>query len=129
MRKFFSNKIFLSGLFLLIGGLCAWSVWGPSRSVPTTQGEVKTREDNQYVYYDVVLDRAKPTTVKVDVKEGKILITGQLEFKNKVDGQMQGFMSYFEKTIPAPGNVSFSDYQVDYGRGKIILKFQKPGSS
>lgn len=128
MKKFFSNKIFLSGVFLLLGSFTVWSVWGASQP-KLNQGEIKTREDSQYVYYDVMLDNVKPSNLEVNVTNGKILIAGQLQIQNNVDGVTQGFVTRYEKAIPAPRNVSMDKYDVAQGRGKVTIRFKKSENS
>ncbi|MGZ3727441.1 MAG: Hsp20/alpha crystallin family protein [Pseudobdellovibrio sp.] len=121
MKNFLAKKIFLSGLFLLLGSLSVWGMNEPK----TSQSDFTRREDGQYVYYDIALDHAKPKKIEVNVKDGKILITGQLEFQNKIDGLTQGFLSNFTKSIPALGNINTSKYEIEPADGKVTLKFKK----
>ena len=129
MKKFSSTKLLLAGLVLVAGSLTVGSLHRPVREQLSTLSEVQQTEDKQYVYYDVILDNAKPKKLEVNFKDGKILLSGQLEFQNKVDGFSQGFLSHFEKAIPAPANINPHQYEIEQANGKVTLKFKKSENS
>ena len=132
MKTIVSNKLFLAALFLF-SGILAVETFVSRQASPSTSSletnEIKRTEDNQYVYYNVVLDNAKPKNLEVKVDDQKILISGKLEFQNRVDGNSQSYFSNFQKSILVPNNIDTRRYEMQQADGKITLKFKKSAHS
>lgn len=83
------------------------------------------REDDKYVYYELDLKGQKPKKVEVEVKDGQVSITGQVEQKREDDNNSSFFSSSFHRSFPAPGNVDGEKFQMEQEGNKIIIKFPK----
>jgi HSP20 family molecular chaperone IbpA len=88
--------------------------------------EIKQREDDQFVYYDIDLNGKTPKELKVDVKDGQISINGK--FESEVDGKDSSshyFSSSFHRSFPAPSHVDTQNFKMNQEENKIVLKFSK----
>lgn len=150
IKKLISNKIFLSLLFFTLGILADWSLnryraatITQSRSIfeafnelnrpsldwpqlsQTTVADVKLREDDQYIYYDIGLEKSEPQKINVQVNGHQISISGQIEHREEKEGLNSYSSSSFHKSFPVPDNVDPNTYKMENEKGKIILKFKK----
>ncbi|MCB0414719.1 MAG: Hsp20 family protein [Bdellovibrionales bacterium] len=91
--------------------------------------DISKREDDQFVYYDIVIDDLQSTTLDTHVENGYVTITGKIEKKSENDdknGASQSiFSSTFSRSLPLPSNVDEKKMQMIPEENKVILKFPK----
>lgn len=94
--------------------------------------EIATREDANFIYYDVKIKDLDSTSVNTDVKDGYITITGLQEKRSEYNTQNasgQGLSkSGFQRTFPLPQNVDQHKMKMTAEKDKVILEFPKTKS-
>jgi HSP20 family protein len=91
-------------------------------------GDVETREDDEFVYYDIAIPGVDPKNLQVTIENGQLSISGKSEQKSDESGTGVYYSSQFHRTFPVPPNTDSDKVQVDSGKDKITLKFPKKGS-
>ncbi len=92
-----------------------------------TVDDIKKREDDDFVYYDIKVDDVTETSIDTKIENGYITITGTTE-KTAGDGDDAAtsmFKSSFNRTFPLPENVDENNMQMIPEKDKIVLKFPK----
>jgi len=87
--------------------------------------DLKQREDDQFVYYDISIQGNKPKELKIDVKDEMISISGKFEEQTSTNESNSFVSSNFQRTFPAPNGVNSKNYTIEQEENKIILKFPK----
>jgi HSP20 family molecular chaperone IbpA len=75
--------------------------------------DIRQREDNNYLYYDIAVEGLKPEKVKVKVQNGQLSISGQAEKKSDEGDTSSYLVSSFHRSFPVPPNVGA--WQIAYG--------------
>lgn len=92
-------------------------------------GDIKSREDNNFVYYDIEVEGLDKNTVDIKVENGAVKISGKTTVENeKVDKngtQQEASLTQFSRSIPVPDNVDASKVDITSKDNIIILKFPK----
>ncbi len=88
-------------------------------------GDIKKREDAQYIYYDIAVQGLKQEKVNVQVQDGQITISGQIENKTSQDGSESYSSSSFQRSFPVPDGVDVHQIQVGQEQDKLVVKFPK----
>ncbi len=88
-------------------------------------GDIKQREDDQYIYYDIAIPGLTPTEVKVEVDDRNVSISGKFERKSNTKDSNSYMSSNFQRIFPLPSGVSSRDYKMEQEENKIIIKFTK----
>lgn len=83
--------------------------------------ELKQREDDKFIYYEIELEGLMPQKVDVDIKDGQVFISGNAEARVE-DNYLE---STFQRSFPVPPNVDANKLNMQQSEGKIILKFPK----
>lgn len=83
--------------------------------------ELKQREDDKFIYYEIELEGLIPQKVAVDVKDAQVFISGSAKTTIE-DGYLE---SAFQRSFPAPPNVDVNKLTMEQADGKIIIKFPK----
>lgn len=83
----------------------------------------RTREDDQFVYYDIELKGLNPAKFDVKVENGQVNVSGQ--FERKDEGGGAAITSSFQRTFPVPENTDADKFQVENKGDVITLKFPK----
>lgn len=104
-----------------------------SQSFGTLQGEevkigaakLEQREDDDFVYYDILFQEKQPQGINVEVRGGQISISGQMQSKDEGFGGTRVFSSSFHRSFPVPPNVDSENYKMEEQEDRIILKFPK----
>jgi HSP20 family molecular chaperone IbpA len=104
--KDFQGKIFDNGMSVFGGG---------------DSGEFKTREDNEYVYYEYETENLSKDSLNVRVENNMVIIEGN-ETKEAFGARMN---SSFHRAFPVPADVDSDKVQMDYTDKKLIIKFPK----
>jgi len=93
--------------------------------VQTPTHEIKQREDDQFLYYEIDLHKQSPKEVKVDVKDGQVFISGQIESKENEDGSSRYYSSTFNRSFPVPEGTDGNNYTLEKEGQNIVIKFPK----
>ena len=92
-------------------------------------GEIKKREDDKFVYYEVEIEGMDENAVNIKVEEGRIDITGKVRIEKKSESKnvksSRKYISNFSRTIPVPDYVDPDRVQTESKETMIILKFPK----
>lgn len=88
-------------------------------------GQIETREDDQFIYYDITIKGMDPKSLQVNIEKGQITIAGQTE--NQADESKGGayFSSEFHRSFPVPPETDADKVQVENSKDKVTLKFPK----
>lgn len=88
-------------------------------------GELKSREDNQNVYFDLPLEGIDEKTLEVNVSGGQINVAGENVQESKGAHSTMSFRSHFRRSFPVPPNVDIKKVQIKKEDNKIVIKFPK----
>lgn len=88
-------------------------------------GNIKQREDDHFVYYDISIEGLKHEEVNVKVENGQLSISGQVEKKTQEGDSGTFLSSSFHRSFPVPPSVDTNKVQMEQKDGKIIVKFPK----
>lgn len=88
-------------------------------------GEIRQREDDEYLYYDLDLKDQVPKELNVKVQDGQILIDGKIEAKEQKEGINQFYSSSFHRSFPVPSGVEGEKFKMEQEGNKIIIKLPK----
>ncbi len=91
-------------------------------------GDVESREDDKFVYYDISIPGVDPKNLQVTIENGQLSISGKSEQKSDDTGNGVYYSSQFHRTFPVPPETDSDKVQVESGKDKITLKFPKKGS-
>lgn len=88
-------------------------------------GEIKRREDEKFVYYEIPIKGLKNEKLNVKVSDGQIHISGQTETKSD-DGSSSAFLtSSFHRSFPVPSDVDANKVQLENTSNQLVIKFPK----
>lgn len=92
-----------------------------------TGGDINTREDQNFVYYDVKLGDPKSTQIHTKVENGYLTITGESKSHRGDDDSWikSSFTSSFTRSFPLPENVDADRMEMLQEQDKIVIKFPK----
>lgn len=88
-------------------------------------GEIKQREDNKFVYYDIDIHGQTPKDVKVNVADGQVDISGSTERKKEDKNNSSYYSSSFQRSFPVPSGVDAENFKMEQDGNKIVIKFPK----
>lgn len=93
--------------------------------VEMDSSDIRSREDDQFYYYDITAKGIDQGKLNVRANRGQIEISGQIETKEG-DAQSQHiFSSTFERSFPIPQNADAGNLKVENENGIITLKIPK----
>jgi HSP20 family molecular chaperone IbpA len=99
--------------------------WFQNRFGGGNVNEIKQREDDKYVYYDIDLNNQSPKELQVEVKDGQVNISGKFETKSQNGNENSVMSSSFHRSFPVPPNVEADKFLTEQENNKIVLKFPK----
>lgn len=92
-------------------------------------GEIRQREDDDFIYYDVVIKDLVNQKLDIRVEGGQITVSGTVEKKSSDKGNkrssQQFFSSTFHRSFPVPYGVDETKAQMEQEGEKIIIKLPK----
>jgi HSP20 family molecular chaperone IbpA len=88
-------------------------------------GEIKRREDKDFVYYDIGIEGIEKKNFNFKIADGQISISGQAERKAEENGTGTYFSSTFHRSFPVPPNVDAKRVQVEQDKDRVTLKFPR----
>lgn len=87
--------------------------------------EIKRREDDAAVYYEIGGKDTPPKNLDVKVERGLVTVTGRQEQKSQGQHIQTFFSSTFTRSIPVPEGVDENKVTMKEENGKIVLRFPK----
>lgn len=113
------------------GGGGVFDRWWTKRFGGGDSGEIKQREDKNFVYYDLYTKNVNPEKLKVKVENGQITIDGQVEHKSEEGNNQSFFSSSFHRSFPVPPEVDGNKVKMEQEKDRLVLKFPKvePGKT
>jgi HSP20 family molecular chaperone IbpA len=100
--------------------------WSRGRFGGGDTGEVKRREDKNFVYYDIAIKDVDKDKLKVKVEDGQINISGQKEEKSdSSNGMGSYFASSFHRSLPVPPEADSARVQIEQAGDTLTLKFPR----
>lgn len=78
-------------------------------------------EDSEFVYYKIPLDEVDKDTLKVDVKDGHVSVSGK---KSEVKDGLESYQS-FQRVFPVPEGVEESKVSFETKDDEFVIKFLK----
>jgi HSP20 family molecular chaperone IbpA len=85
-------------------------------------GEIKKREDEQFVYYDIAIQGMDQQNLNVEVKDGMVELKGRVEQKAEDGTQVS---RSFQRSFPAPQGIDSKKVEIENSADKLTLKFPK----
>lgn len=87
--------------------------------------QFREREDDAYVYYDILINDLAKSKIETQVENGYVTITGETRSAGEGDSSVRSFTSRFQRTFPVPENVDPEKMEMVTEEGKLTLKFPK----
>ena len=87
--------------------------------------DIQQREDNKFVYYTIQLKDINRESLKVNIENGQVNLTANIEKKSNSRNGSNTMVSIFERSFPLPGNIDSDKLEISQEKEKIILKFPK----
>jgi HSP20 family molecular chaperone IbpA len=126
-ERFFGDDVFSDEVFDKMAEQMAQGMQGVS-----TFGEVgrlETSENDQFIIYEIFLDQVDKNSMKIDIKEGQITLSGQTKIEKENQGQFGTSksisISSFTRSFPAPRDVKTEEVQIENKENSVVLKFPK----
>jgi len=92
-------------------------------------GNLETSETDQFIIYEIFLDQVDKNSLKIDIKNGQITLSGQARIENENQGQFGTSksisISSFTRSFPAPQGVKIEEVQIENKENSVVLKFPK----
>lgn len=90
---------------------------------------ISEREDDKYKYIDIESKNMNPETMKINIKDGMISISGEIKkiSENEIDGRKSysEFISTFQRSFNIPDGVDQSKADFEKNSKKVTIKFPK----
>jgi HSP20 family molecular chaperone IbpA len=90
-----------------------------------SEGELKTRQDEKYIYYDLDFKGMTPQNLQVKVEEGQLWISGRIEMKSDPNGAKAMVSSSFQRILPIPPEVRAEKFELEQNNSTVTIKFPK----
>ena len=92
-------------------------------------GRLETSENDQFIIYEILLDQVDKNSLKIDIKDGQINLSGQAKIEKENKGQFgiskSISISSFNRSFPIPQGVKAEEVQIENNEKSVILKFPK----
>ncbi len=92
-------------------------------------GNLETTETDQFIIYEIFLDQVDKNSLKIDIKNGQITLSGQARIEKENQGQFGTSksisISSFTRSFPAPQGVKTEEVQIENKENSVVLKFPK----
>lgn len=88
-------------------------------------GEIETREDDQYLYYEIDLKGKTPKEMRVSVENGQMTISGQMESNSQEKSSSLVMSMSFHRSFPIPPDVDADKYSMEQVGEKLVIKLPK----
>lgn len=103
--------------------------WFGDRFGGGSVSDIKQREDDKHVYYEIQLNGVEGESVRTRVEDGRLTITGEVrkeEGKAGEDGSTRSFYSSsFVRSFPLPEGVDAEKMEMTTEKNKIVVKLPK----
>lgn len=129
MKKMRKNMLKRFESFEDDSGSGLFDSWFKKRFGGGQPGDIQTREDDKFVYYDVFVKGLSKEKVDIRVEDGQITVSGTVrnESNDESEGTASSFFSSstFHRSFPVPPNVDSGKVQMEQQGDKIVVKFPK----
>jgi len=92
-------------------------------------GDIQMREDEDFVYYDIVVKDLSNKKLDILVEDGQIKIAGTIEKKSEDKGENESSRQFssstFHRLFPVPYGVDSTRAEMEHDGDKIIIKLPK----
>ncbi len=92
-------------------------------------GDIHMREDDDFVYYDVVIKNLVNSKLDIRVQDGQITISGTIEKRSSNEDDKRNasrfYSSTFHRSFPVPNGVDDTKAEMEQKGEKIIIKLPK----
>ena len=88
-------------------------------------GEIKQREDDKFIYYDIQLDNINKDALNIKVENDEVKISGQIISETTTPDQKNKVVSSFSRSFPVPTNADGAKVEIESKDNIITLKFPK----
>jgi HSP20 family molecular chaperone IbpA len=88
-------------------------------------GDLKEREDDKFVYFDIEFNGQTPENLQVKVEDGQVAILGKLEMNSGGGSGGAAMSSSFHRSFPVPENVIGEKFEIEQEGSKIVIRFPK----
>lgn len=88
------------------------------------QPKITTREDSQFVYMEIDLNKLDKNSLSAKVENNMVIIEGNQ--KSEEGGSSTS--SHFYQSFPIPGDTDATKVDMNYENNKLVLKFPKTKS-
>lgn len=103
------------------GQVDAFDNWYGGRFGGGTLNEIHLKEDDQYIYYEIVIKDLNSTSVKASVEGNDLSITGE-----SVSGRdSESFSTTVTRSFPLPAQAKAETMQMIPEAGMVVIRFQK----
>lgn len=93
------------------------------QSFSLNMGELKTHEDDGFVYYEIDTKGLEQKNFSIQVEQGHVIIDGVLEGPGQNSNAR--ISSKFHQSFPLPENVDANNIQLENDKDKIVIKLPK----
>jgi HSP20 family molecular chaperone IbpA len=97
----------------------------PISQMKVSVGDIKLREDEKNIYYDISIAGIDPKNVDVKVENNEVYVTGKVERKSDTKDEDSYFSSSFHREFPVPANTDSRKVEIENEKNKVTLKFPK----
>lgn len=96
--------------------------WFQRRKGTSSLGDLRTKEDEAYIYFEISIKGLEKQSLNVEVKDNQIMIKGKTE-----DKQESGLSIYqsFQRSFPVPVGVDSKKVEILNEGENLVLKFPK----
>ena len=106
-----------------------FSSWFKKKFGGGDPGDIQMREDEGFVYYDVVIKDLSNKKLDILVEDGQIKIAGTIEEKSEDKGKNESSIQFssstFHRSFPVPYGVDSTRAEMERDGDKIIIKLPK----
>ncbi|CBW25641.1 putative exported protein [Halobacteriovorax marinus SJ] len=96
-------------------------------SAGMNSGEITEREDDKYLYYDIKVGSSEKNVINVNVRDGQLMVSGNIVNEVNNGGVKSSFSSSFTKSRSLPSNVDQNNFKLEENKedGILTIKFEK----
>ena len=103
--------------------------WFSNRFGGGSAQDFQTREDEDFIYYDIEVEGLNGQDVNVKIENKNVTVAGNIQKTEEKEDQgfkrKESYSSSFQRRFPVPGDVDSDNAQVDVKKERIIIKFPK----
>lgn len=86
---------------------------------------INEREDDHFIYFEIPIKNLKKEKLKVNIANGMVQVTGQIEKKKQGKHASSYYSSSFHRSFPVPAGVDADKVQMSQEKDQLVVKFPK----